>query len=126
MNVRSETGLKQVGNGSKGLWAGGKTMEHLTAYKQSCLFLYLTSVKTSDGCHSKSFDTVTISIPRFRYFDTGCFKTSLDNNKNALQLEHITFISHFTGDLNQYFLIKFVITSQMLHFALFSPHLNEA
>lgn len=96
-------------------------MEHLTAYKESCLFLYLTSVKTSDGRHSKSFDTVTISIPRFWYFDT-----SLDNNKNALQLEHIAFISHFTGDLNQYFLIKFVITSQMLHFALFSPHLNEA
>lgn len=57
------------------------------------------------------FDTMPISIPWFwKRFqsDTRCLKTNFNNNKNALQLQHITFHFDFTDYSNQDFLlIKF-------------------
>lgn len=63
--------------------------------------------------HNSNFNKTLVSIPVpewyffiFIFFShTWCFKAKLNNDKNTLQLQHKTFLDHFSGDSHPEFRI---------------------
>lgn len=94
-----------------------------------------TFTRTLFGCHSKSSDTMPVSMPWFWYFywaifffDNRCFKTNLKNKKNTLSLRHKSFVIHFTCDSNQEFLqftLVVFLSFATVAFCFIVIHLNE-